>query len=411
MTISFRSAAPLYAPSSARRIPALQGLRGAAFLGVLRFHTGVLAGGFLGVDLFFVLSGYLITGLLLREASQTGSVALIAFWGRRCRRLLPALVLMLVVVTLVVCIIGAKDLLRTALGDGPWVQANLLNWHLLAESASYWDDFGDVRVFEHLWSIAVEEQFYLVWPLVVFVVARWTRRPDAAVLVIAGAGAVASVLAMALLTDPSDPTRAYTGTDTRAFALLLGAVAVTGPVRRRIGALADRMGNLGRDVTLVLLISVVVASWLLVDGTDSTWLYPGGLLAHSAVAALLIALLAQSGRRGPGRLLEFPPVQLIGDLSYSLYLWHWPVIVVLSWAVPRLDGWALTLVTGAVSFVAALASRSVIEDRVRFRATWARGRSGLLALILLMAALALFWVVVPQPAGPVIDVDQLGSAR
>src|SRR6476469_10968331 len=175
-----------------QHLPALDGLRGVAIVGVLLFHTGYLAGGFLGVDLFFALSGYLITDQLLREAESTGTVSLVAFWGRRARRLLPALATMLAGVALLVWWVGPPDLVRTTVADGPWVQLNLVNWHLLAESAGYWDRFGAARVFEHLWSIAVEEQFYLVWPVLV---AVWWRRAAAVAAVIS----VVSLVAMVVL--------------------------------------------------------------------------------------------------------------------------------------------------------------------------------------------------------------------
>src|SRR3954449_11964113 len=164
-----------------RQVASLDGLRGVAILGVLSFHTGHLSGGFLGVDLFFALSGYLLTGLLLREVRQTGAVSLVAFWGRRIRRLFPALAVMIVGTLLLVWTAGTPDQVRAMLSDGPWVQLNVINWQLLAESAGYWGRFGSVRVFEHLWSIAVEEQFYLGWPVLVLLIARWGRRPDAGV--------------------------------------------------------------------------------------------------------------------------------------------------------------------------------------------------------------------------------------
>ncbi len=220
-----------------QHLPALDGLRGLAILGVLLFHTGLLAGGFLGVDLFFALSGYLITGLLSREVSATGGVSLVAFWGRRIRRLLPASALLLVVVSVLVTAFGTADLRRTTLSDGPWVQANLVNWHLLAESADYWDRFGSSRVFEHLWSIAVEEQFYLVWPVVVVILARWGQRW---VAFAAATGSVVSLVLMVVLVDPADPTRVYTGTDTRAFSLLLGAFVATRPVGDWLGRVVGR---------------------------------------------------------------------------------------------------------------------------------------------------------------------------
>uniref|UniRef100_UPI00036D0D45 acyltransferase family protein n=1 Tax=Nocardiopsis potens TaxID=1246458 RepID=UPI00036D0D45 len=223
-----------------RHLPALDGLRGAAIIGVLLFHTGNLDGGFLGVDLFFALSGYLITGLLLREAEATGRVSLISFWGRRLRRLLPALATVLACTTLAVWAAGPPRLLRTALADGPWVQLNLVNWHLLAESAGYWDRFGSERVFEHLWSIAVEEQFYLVWPLLMALAALGGRRAGDRVALLAALVSLASLVWMAVLVDPADPTRVYTGTDTRAFSLLLGALAATPRVHGLLGRAAER---------------------------------------------------------------------------------------------------------------------------------------------------------------------------
>ncbi|HTI27823.1 MAG TPA: acyltransferase [Kutzneria sp.] len=193
-------------------VPSLDGLRGVAVVGVLLFHTGHLPGGFLGVDLFFALSGYLITDLLLREAEVRGAISLTAFWGRRIRRLQPALVAMLVVVTMVIWSVAGPDLVRTTLSDGPWVQLNLVNWHLLADSAGYWDRFGQSRVFEHLWSIAVEEQFYLVWPVVVILIVRWAKRAEHWVAVAAVVASVASLVLMVVLLNPGDPSRVYTGT-------------------------------------------------------------------------------------------------------------------------------------------------------------------------------------------------------
>jgi peptidoglycan/LPS O-acetylase OafA/YrhL len=257
-------------------VPALDGLRGVAVLGVLLFHTGHLPGGFLGVDLFFALSGYLITDLLLREVERRGTVSLTAFWGRRIRRLRPALVLMLVVVTVVVWSAGAPDLVRTTLSDGPWVQLNLVNWHLLAESAGYWDRFGQGRLFEHLWSIAVEEQFYLLWPVLVILVVRGAKRAEHWVAVAALGASVASLVLMVLLLDPADPSRVYTGTDTRAFSLLLGAAVATRPVREQVARLPRAVAE-GLAVALVAVIGVL---WWLADGVNSPWLFTGGLFAH-----------------------------------------------------------------------------------------------------------------------------------
>ncbi|WP_121185245.1 acyltransferase [Nocardiopsis sp. Huas11] len=395
-------------PTRRRHLSALDGLRGVAIIGVLLFHTGHQAGGFLGVDLFFVLSGYLITGLLLREIEATGRVRLISFWGRRLRRLLPALALMLVGVTLLVRAVGSSGLVRSTLADGPWVQANLVNWHLLASSAGYWDRFGADRVFGHLWSIAVEEQFYLLWPLLLALVAlRGTRtRAGTPVAVLTASLAAASVLAMALLVDPSDPTRVYTGTDTRAFSLLLGALAATPSVRHLSSRLAERSPRALTTVSATAA-AVIAGLWLLADGTASPWLYPGGLVAHALACAVLISLSARSPRDPVSRVLSWEPLRWTGLISYSLYLWHWPVIVLLSPEATGLTGWWWTSAVVAVSIGLAAASTHLVENPIRFHASWATGRRGAIAFAAVMVALAVLWVALPAPPPPSVDVTAL----
>ena len=386
------------------RVPALDGLRGVAVLGVLLFHTGHLGGGFLGVDLFFALSGYLITDLLLREARETGTVSLIAFWGRRIRRLGPALAVVLAGVTVVVRVFGTPDLVRTTLADAPWVQANLVNWHLLQESAGYWDRFGAQRVFEHLWSIAVEEQFYLVWPVVVVLVARRGRRVEARVATVAALVSLASLILMIGLSNPADPTRVYTGTDTRAFSLLLGALLATPAGRAASGRAVGRRSG----VAQVVLVVGLGLAWLTVDGSASPGLFSGGLFAHSLASAMLIGLCVQAPGSAVSRVLSVAPLRWVGSISYSLYLWHWPVIVLLAPHLGGLGDWARTAVLALVSIGLATLSKYLVEDPIRFRARWARGTTGLLAFVVLMLALALLWVALPAPAAPVVDVTDLG---
>ncbi len=400
-------------------VPALDGLRGLAIGGVLLFHAGILPGGFLGVDLFFVLSGFLITGLLLREA-EAGRVSLVGFWGRRLRRLFPAIAVMLTGVTVSVWALqrlGAPgvgaDLVRTTQSDALWSQLNLVNWHLLAQDASYWDAYGQARVFEHLWSIAVEEQFYLVWPLVVvavLVAARKRRYAQSAVLVVAAIGVVVSASAMALLWDPADPTRVYTGTDTRAFSLLLGAVAATEPVRSAIRSLPRRGESAG------ILMVGILASWVLADGTGSQWLFTGGLLLHASGCALLIGLVAQIEHVGQVAedgssnaailVLDARPLRWLGGVSYSLYLWHWPLIVLLP-ALTGADTLAVKLAAIGIALLLATASTHLIEAPIRFRASWARGRSGASILVLVSAVMLVLWLGLPAPEAPRIDIGEL----
>ncbi|MFF1612459.1 acyltransferase family protein [Amycolatopsis sp. NPDC058278] len=397
------AAAIRFAGGRKPHLPALDGLRGVAILGVLLFHTGHLPGGFLGVDLFFTLSGYLITDLLLREIEATGAVSLVAFWGRRVRRLLPALVTMLAGVAVVVWVAGPPDLVRTTLDDGPWVQLNLVNWHLLAESAGYWDRFGSQRVFEHLWSIAVEEQFYLLWPPVLLVIARYAKRPETWVAVVAATASIGSLALMVALLGAGDPSRVYTGTDTRAFSLLLGAVVATGPVRAALVRAAGRWVG----IVVALLAAGIGILWSLADGTASRWLFTGGLFAHSLAAALLIGLCVRAPRTWVAKALAWRPLRWFGLISYSLYLWHWPVFVLLSPERTGLGGPARTGTVLAVSIGLATLSKYLVEDPVRFRARWAGGRSGVLAFTAVMAGLAVLWVVLPAPAPAVVDITGL----
>ncbi|MGP3691496.1 acyltransferase family protein [Streptomyces sp. IBSNAI002] len=393
----------------------LDGLRGLAVLGVLLFHAGDFPGGFLGVDLFFVLSGYLITGLLLREAGERGGIDLVAFWGRRARRLLPALAAAVAGALLLTRFAGSGAMARFAHQDAPWVLANLANWHFIAEQVGYWHAVP-TRTLTHLWSIAVEEQFYLLWPPLVLLLMwlgsrprRGGGRPPAGgrlVAVTALLGAVASAALMALLADPVDTTRVYEGTDTRAFALLLGALAATPPVQGCLARLPRRTAGRLMPVPAAVLALV----WATASGTGQPWLFQGGLLLHSAAAAALIALVAHAPTAPLGRVLGLRPLTVLGGLSYGLYLWHWPLFLVLDHAGPALDGWARTCWLTAVSLAAAVLSKTLLEDPVRYRARWAHGRSGALALALTVIALAALWwsltPVHPDP-GSVVDLDRL----
>ncbi|MFD7033652.1 acyltransferase family protein [Streptomyces sp. NPDC059917] len=415
-----RSAGPR--PHDAARrahLPPLDGLRGLAVLGVLLFHLGDLPGGFLGVDLFFVLSGFLITGLLLREAAANdGRISLAAFWGRRARRLLPALAAALAGTLVLTVLLGSPAMIRFARQDAPWVVANLANWHFVAEQVGYFQA-TPTRVFTHLWSIAVEEQFYLLWPPLTLLLLRAGRGAGGAralgpraLAAVAALGAVASAALMALLLNPADTTRVYEGTDTRAFALLLGALAATPVVRDRVARLSERAAGRLALVPAVLL----AAAWALVPGTGQVFLFQGGLLLHSAAAAALIGLLARAPGTPVGRVLGLHPLTALGGLSYGLYLWHWPLILLLDQA-GALPGWSRTPCLVALSIAVAALSKTLLEDPVRYRARWAHGRAGALAVVATLAALTALWLALPllspaasdTPAGPTVDITQLGA--
>src|SRR2546429_6663696 len=205
--------------------PALDGLRAFAVLSVFAYHldAGWARGGFLGVDTFFVLSGFLITSLLVGEWARHGGISFAGFWARRARRLLPALLLVLLAVAAFAVLEAPADQLDGLRGDGLATLFYGANWRFIASGQSYFNLFTEASPLRHMWSLAIEEQFYLVWPLITFVCLRLARGRHWLLGLVCGAGAGASVATMAVLYDPSDPSRAYYGTDSRAHLLLIGA--------------------------------------------------------------------------------------------------------------------------------------------------------------------------------------------
>jgi peptidoglycan/LPS O-acetylase OafA/YrhL len=343
----------------------LDGLRAVAVLAVVLYHLNVgwASGGLLGVGVFFVLSGYLITDLLLAERERDGAIALGRFWLRRARRLLPALWVMLVVVTLWIVFLDPSQLGGI---HGALLAALLYfsNWWYTFQHVSYFASFGAPSPLGHLWSLAVEEQFYLAWPLLLILALRFVHRRWLLVgLVIAGA--LASAWAMAALFQPgSDPTRVYEGTDTRAFQLLIGAsLAIVWPSRRLTGSLAalrrrglDALGGLGLAVIVVMVMDT---------NEYQTFLYRGGMVILSVATVAVIAALAHPAAL-LGRILGAPPLRWIGVRSYGIYLWHYPIIV-LTTPVDSTPGPLLALLQlGATLAVAGLSWRFV-EEPIRRR--------------------------------------------
>ncbi|MFC7041348.1 acyltransferase family protein [Nonomuraea rubra] len=388
--------------SRPERVGALDGLRGLAVAAVLLFHAGHLRGGFLGVDLFFVLSGFLITGLLLAELGKRGRLDLAAFRLSRARRLLPALTVVVLSALLLAWACARPDLLGPALSDAPWVAAQSVNWHYIGEQLGYWNASG-TRLFAHLWSIGVEWQFYLAWPLIVMLAGRGPGGPRRVALV-AVAGAIGSLLLMIELGAAVDTTRAYEGTDTRAFSLLLGAAAATAPVRDAVAALPRK----AMDVLCALLLGGLTVSWLLTDGEKAPGLFQGGMFAHSLASALLVALLAHRPGGLAGRALGSAVPRRLGELSYGLYLWHWPVYLLLP--RPATGSWAWTSAAIGLSLLAAVVSKAAVEDPVRQRARWATGRRGWAALAVTAVTAAGLWAAIPrpEPGAGTVDVSRLG---
>ncbi len=307
-------------------MPGIDALRAIAVLAVFLYHAGVgwMPGGFLGVDVFFVISGYLITSLLLSEFRREGHVNLWKFWLRRARRLLPA-VGVLIAVCMVVAAILVPEQMPQLRGDAISSLGYFANWHFIFDHQSYFAQFQRPSMFRHLWSLSVEEQFYLFWPLVFAAgMSLFGRRK---LLVGVLAGALASVALAWILFEPgADTSRIYYGTDTHAVGLLAGVALalVWDPSGLRRGSPGRWAGPL-LDAVGVFAVAFVVLSFLRVHDYDLA-LYHGGYLWLALFTALLIAVLAHPAAR-LGGLLAQPPLVWLGLRSYSFYLWHWPVLV------------------------------------------------------------------------------------
>ncbi|MDA8442017.1 MAG: acyltransferase family protein [Peptococcaceae bacterium] len=361
-----------------RYMPGLDGLRALAVFAVIAYHLNFAwaPGGLLGVCLFFVLSGYLITDLLVMQWKLSGSMDLTGFWLRRARRLLPALYAMLAGVMAWTALF-APARLASSWQDGLAAVFYISNWWFIFHHVSYFASFGPLSPFGHLWSLAVEEQFYLVWPLLLWLGLRFVpsrRRLVGLTLV----GVLASAIAMALLYQPGmDPSRVYYGTDTRAFALLMGAVlAMVWPSRKlsatlplRSSIVLDLVGGIGLLVVLLMI-------WQ--SNEYEEFLYRGGLLLFSVAATVLVAVLAHPASR-LGKSFAWPPLRWLGVCSYGIYLWHYPVIALTSPAV-NTSGPDLLVAFGQVvaSIVLAALSWRFIEEPVRngaWRRPWQQLRS------------------------------------
>ena len=314
------------------RLRGLDGLRAVAVAGVLLYHADLASvpGGFLGVDVFFALSGYLITSLLLRQWEERGRLDFVEFYRGRARRLLPGLIGMLVG-TLVVTTLAVPDAARALRRDLLPALTYVSNWWSVGQHQSYFEQTGRPPLLLHLWSLAVEEQFYLLWPVVLlFVLRRRRGSREGSILLarVAAGGAVASALLMAWVAVrhdipvPNDPSRAYFGTDTHASALLLGAaLAAVWPLHRPARLTRDhrRLLEAGGVTGLAVLV------WCYATVSEySGFLYRGGFLLVGAVSVLVVAELAREDSR-LGQVLGVAPMRWVGERSYGIYLWHWPV--------------------------------------------------------------------------------------
>jgi peptidoglycan/LPS O-acetylase OafA/YrhL len=373
-----------------RHQPALDGLRGLAVAVVVAFHLDHLRGGFMGVDLFFVLSGYLITSLLLVEHGGRGAIALGRFWSRRARRLLPALFLLLAGVALLIATatpVGERPTLR---GDALATLGYVANWQAMADDIDYWDMFSQPSPLDHMWSLAIEEQFYLAWPLLVvglLALGRRARLAGPGVVAAASAvGAATSFVVLAATYSSADTSRAYYGTDARVGPTLLGAALAglsaarlrreatepaVAPAAAPEGRRSAGRGGAAPGGPVAALACLATMAWALaaIDGQGPRY-YRGGLLAF-ALAAVLVVHVVTSGRGGlVTRALSVRPLVALGVISYGVYLWHWPVIVYLTPERAGLDGWGLDAACVAATLVLAVASCGGAPSASPWRARW-----------------------------------------
>ena len=364
---------PSHTASKRAHWPALDGWRGFTIWFAICVHAGYFtAGGVLSLDTFFVLSGFLITGLLVREWGRSRTIKLPAFWARRARRLLPALFVVLAAVLVYAAVfapaLGLDQLRADVLASLGYV----VNWHFIASGQSYFGAFATPSPVLHLWSLAVEEQFYLLWPPVVLATLWLARRrltkrhAIASVGIVALVGAIASSVWMVHLYQPGgDPSRVYYGTDTRAQAMLIGAaLAVFAELH---GPLRSRWGRAALTLATPLCMVVVVAPWFATDATAVHDLFYGryGLLVYCVATAIALWRLTQPATGALGAALSLAPLRWVGGISYEMYLWHWPTYLVLTPARTGLDGGPLLTVRLASVVALAWATARLVADPIR----------------------------------------------
>jgi len=434
------------------RCAPLDGVRGLAVAAVVAFHLGYLPGGFLGVDAFFVLSGFLVTGMLLADHGRGGRSRLRTFWAGRARRLLPALLLVMLAIA-AYAHWGAAPADRAEIrASGLATLAYLANWHAIAAGTNYFDQFRAPSPLAHMWSLSIEEQFYVVWPLVVLTLDRVGRRRTGrrrldALLVLTAGGALASASTMILLAVHGAPLeRIYEGTDTRVASILVGATLAVSRARSALrpapavsvlradlgagAGLGHEEPILGRPPSVLraglgvaartsheessdarvdhgwrwaevgagAALGLVALSWALARGADR-WLYRGGLPLLAVLVAVVIAHVTRRPDGLVGRALTVRPLPTLGRVSYGLYLWHWPVIVVFNPARVGFEGPALAVLRLAVSLLLTAVSYHLVEQPVRTRVVPPRllRIGAVVAPVACLALLLASTVAVPTP--------------
>ncbi|HEY5385469.1 MAG TPA: acyltransferase family protein, partial [Acidimicrobiales bacterium] len=396
-------------------LPALDGIRGVAMIGILGVHGGVYltGGGFFFLDSFFALSGFLITSLLIVEWRKRGTIKLGAFWARRARRLLPALFFMLLGVAVLYGIFVPAGTYPTLRGDALSALFYFANWHYIASGSNYFHMTGLTSPLIHTWSLAVEEQFYLVWPLVFLAVLKLTRSLRV-LLVVAVVGAIASATEMALLYNPTNINRLYFGTDTHAQSVLVGATLALGLAlwagRNRKGDEQDWQARtpLARGVlTLIGLVGLVVSGILCTSlHSDDAFVYRGGFLLAAIACACVLLSVSCAQTSVVARVLSFPLFTFIGRISYGMYLWHFPLFTFINEQRTGLSGWPLYVVRVIPTVGVALLSFYLVERPIRQGTFFTSFR----ARILTAPAIGVVVLAIVLATMPATDTIAVGAA-
>jgi peptidoglycan/LPS O-acetylase OafA/YrhL len=345
-------------------MPALDGVRAISILGIMTNHGGFAwaDGGVISVNVFFVLSGFLITMLLMKEWTRSGTIRLRAFWARRARRLLPALFLLLGAIGLYAAFLAPSGTQGSLRADGLSTLFYFSNWHQIIAGQSYFAQVSAPSPLLHTWTLAIEEQFYLVWPIVVVVILKLSKSPRV-LLGVAVLGVLASATEMALLFHPNvDPSRIYYGTDTRAQDILTGAAL--GIVLFWRPPVSSPRVRLAFSSLALVGAAVFALEWIKINGSPDVT-YRGGFLLADLMVALVICGVTMAPAGLPARILSFGPLTFVGRISYGLYLWHWPIFLVLNQARTGLEGWSLFALRLLATFAISVFSWYVVETPVR----------------------------------------------
>ncbi|EFR87893.1 O-acetyltransferase OatA [Listeria marthii FSL S4-120] len=350
---------------SRKYVPSIDGLRALAVIAVIAYHLNFswAKGGFIGVDIFFVLSGYLITNILLTQWEKTQSLQLKQFWIRRFRRLIPAVYVMIVVVV-IYAVFFHPEILKNLRGDAIASFFYVSNWWFIFHDVSYFDSFGLPSPLKNLWSLAIEEQFYMIWPAFLLVFLKWVKNPKLLLKIVIGLGLLSAIWMTILYVPGTDPSRVYYGTDTRAFDLLAGcALAFVWPFTRLSPVVPKKSKavlNIAGTISVLgfILFTAFVSEY-------QTFLYRGGLLLVAILGVIMIATISHPASY-LSKIFSFKPLRWIGTRSYGIYLWHYPIITLTTPVVELTQPniWRAILQVAATFIIAELSFR-FIETPIR----------------------------------------------